>query len=146
MQVDILLNQVLTYEDRAVDLFHAFRSATLDIISGYCFAQSFSALTYPSFRHPVLVGMDGSPRLLWIFQAFPFIMSLLISIPPSLLVILDPSMKGWMFVRSKLEEQIEQLLADPGSLDRADHEIIYHHLLTARPIPSKKSLLEEVCL
>lgn len=38
----------------------------------------------------------------------------------------------------------------PGSLDRADYEIVYHHLMTPQlskghfEIPSKKSLLKEV--
>lgn len=49
-----------------------------------------------------------------------------------------------------MSAQIDELLDNPGSLDRADREIVYHHLMTPQPnkgqleIPSKKSLLEEV--
>lgn len=73
-------------------------------------------------------------------------MPILESIPDSIVAQLDPASKGFLVVRSKLVEQIEKLLTDPGSSDRADHEIVYHHLLTARPVPSKKSLLKEVSL
>ncbi len=53
-------------------------------------------------------------------------------------------------MRARVSTQIDEILADPGSLDRAEHEIIYHHLMTPQPskgqpeIPTRKSLFDEV--
>ena len=154
-QIDILLTQLTLYKDEPVNIFYAFRSTTLDIISSYCFAYSWSPITFPKFQHPILLCMDETPKLLWLFHAFPFIKDLVINIPPSLpdwiFQRLPVYVQGLFAVRSSLSTQIDNFLSDPLLLKEAEHETVYHHLMTPRPnkgqpdIPSKKSLLEEVC-
>lgn len=98
--------------------------------------------------------MDESLKLLWFFHAFPPIKDLVISLPNSLpdwiFQRLPAHMQGLFTVRSSLSNQIDKFLSDPLLLKEAEHETIYHHLMTPRPnkgqsdIPSRKSLLEEV--
>ena len=128
----------------------ALRSATLDIITSYCFDRSYGLITFPSFEHPIIVGMQASLPMPWLFKAFPIMHRIFKVIPDSLMLKINPVTKGFAELRIHLSKQIDELLADPGSLDRADREILYHHLMTPQPskghfeIPSKKSLLEEV--
>lgn len=141
---------MVSYKDHPVDLYHAFRSVALDIISGYCFAQSFSTLKYPSFQHPILFSITEFPQLVWISHAFPFLMPTLFSLPESILLRLTPTIKGLFNLRHSLQAQIEKLLEDPSQLEKDEHETIYHHLMTPQPqkgqptIPNKRSLLDEV--
>jgi hypothetical protein len=148
-QVDILISQIISQKDRPVDLYYAFRSTTLDIITSYCFAQSWSTLTYPFFQHPLLLGMDEALPIVWCLHAFPVLRWLLPWMEP-LVARTNPNMKAFLQVRTRMVSQIDELLKDPGLLDRADHETVYHHLLTLQPskgqhqIPSRTSLWHEV--
>lgn len=128
-------------------MFYAIRSATLDIIASYCFAHSYSALTFPSFQHPILTSMDTSLQLLWVNHALPFLPGLLNRLPQNVLSSLTPAIKGFLHMRDGLSTQIDGYIKDPSSLDKAEQETVFHHLLRpakGQPIPSKKSLLEEV--
>jgi cytochrome P450 len=146
-KVDTLVDQLMAYKDEPVNMSLAFRSTTLDIITSYSFDRSYGALTFPSFQHPLLVCMQAGVHAPSLFKAFPIahrIFPLLLRVAKN-----NPVIKGFAETRARMSAQIEELLADPGSLDRADHEIIYHHLMTPQPskgqpeIPTKKSLLEE---
>jgi len=148
-QVDILISQIISQKDRPVKLNHAFRSMTLDIITSYCFAQSWSTLTYPFFQHPLLLAMEAASLVIWYLHAFPILRWLLPLLEP-LVARTNANMKALIQVRTHMKSKIDELLKDPGLLDRADHETVYHHLLTVQPskgqhqIPSKTSLWHEV--
>lgn len=145
------MTQVLSYKDQPVDLFYAFRSTTLDIISSYCFAHSWSATTYPSFQHPILISMNETPKMIWFNHAFPLLKDIIMSMPAALPTKWLPSnMQGLLAVRATLSGQIDKFLADPLLLQEAEHETVYHHLMTPtsgkghHDIPTRDSLLEEV--
>jgi hypothetical protein len=93
--------------------------------------------------------MDEALPIVWRLKAFPALRWLLPLMEP-LVVRANPNMKAFLEVRKRMESQIDELLKDPGLLDRADHEIVYHHLMTPQPhkgqhhIPSKRSLWHEV--
>ena len=99
--------------------------------------------------------MDEAPKLLWFFHAFPLIKDLVINLPTSLpdwiVHKLPVPTQGFFTVKSSLTTQIDNFLSDPLLLKEAEHETVYHHLMTPRPdkgqpnIPSRKSLLDEVC-
>jgi Cytochrome P450 len=142
-----------------------FRSATLDIIMEYAFAQSFDTLGARHFRHPTLVrlqeGLPGRVEFLdgmfelnrrleafAIFRHFKFVPKLMLLIPRWLLTWLSPGTQGVVDVLTICERQCEEVLANPSSLQEAAHEIIYHHLVTPEPgkrarMPSKTQLIEE---
>jgi hypothetical protein len=146
--VELLIAQMIAKGDYPVDLYYAFRSTTLDVITSYCFAQSWSTLTYPSFHHPMLHAMEQQFSLLWVFHAFPFLPKLL-AVLGSMATRISPAVKAHVVFQCGMAAQIDEILGDPGVLDKAEHEIIYHHLMVPdtgkgrHEIPPRKSLIEE---
>lgn len=123
----------------------AFRSATLDIIMSYCFAQSFDTLDEPDFQHPLALAILSGITAIWTLKYFPFLNFIGNHAPNWLTVWLAPVSKGYFDLFNQLSQYLDGILANPESLEAADHETIYHHLLSSNKhkVPSKKSLLDE---
>ncbi|KZP31904.1 cytochrome P450 [Athelia psychrophila] len=149
-KVDLLFSQILVHSNLPIDLSYAFRSVAMDIISSYCFAECYSLLTYPNFQHPMLRGMDSGVEFLWVLLAFPFLLVVLPWLEP-VMGYINTDLKADLDVRARLTAQVDKLLKDPGSLEGAEHEIIYHHLMNPKPgksvgdfkMPSRTSLIHE---
>ncbi|KAJ6599961.1 cytochrome P450, partial [Mycena vulgaris] len=146
-KVDRLIANILSHDgDTPCNLFMAFRAATLDIITSYCFAQSFDALDYPEFQHPILLAILSGVSAIWTFKYFPSLYFIVEHMPGWLMHGISPISKGYTDLFAFLSRYLERILEDPTVLDMADHEIIYHHLLhpnARHNVPSKKSLLDE---
>ncbi|KAJ7230980.1 cytochrome P450 [Mycena haematopus] len=147
-KVDKLVDRILSYEDGlACNMFMAFRSATLDIITSYCFAKSFDTLDDPGFQHPMLRAILSGVSIIWTFKYFPSLYFIADHMPGWLMRRISPVSKGYTDLFAFLSRYIDRILADPSTLDAADHETIYHHLINPNVekhnIPSKKSLLDE---
>ncbi|KAK0193189.1 cytochrome P450 [Armillaria mellea] len=127
------------YRDRPVDLHQAFKATTMDVITAYCYAQSFDALHSPGFAHPIISAMDTGTVLTTNVRHFP-ILGLLRYLPESVTRILNPDAVGFFSLERALGRKIDKILADPGVLE-ADHETIYHRLLEDVERPSRKALL-----
>ncbi|KZP06225.1 cytochrome P450 [Athelia psychrophila] len=115
-KVDLLFSQILVHSNGPIDLYYAFRSMTIDIITSYCFAECYSLLTYPDFQHPVLPGMDSTIELFWVVLAFPFILVVLPWVEPFVGYI-NTDVKAALDLRVRLTVQVDKLLKDPGSLE-----------------------------
>jgi hypothetical protein len=139
---------MISHGSNPVDLHCAFRSTTIDIITSYCFAQSWSTLTYPSFQHPILVALTHQFTLIWVLHAFP-ILHKIISLVGPVLVMIDPSIKATVDFQERMAAQVDEILRNPETLERAEHEIVYHHFMARQPekgrneIPPRKALLAE---
>ncbi|KAF7353827.1 Cytochrome P450 [Mycena venus] len=147
-KVDKLVDRVLSYEGGpACNLFMAFRSATLDIITSYCFAKSFDTLDDPGFQHAIVRAILSGVSIIWTFKYFPALYFIADRMPGWLMHRISPVSKGYTDLFAFLSQHLDRILADPSALDAADHETIYHHLLNPKlekhDIPSKKSLLDE---
>lgn len=101
----------------------------MEIITTYCFAETYGIVDYPDFAHPKLVGFQGSNFAVFAMQHFPLLRFLFPKIPLWILKPLIPGMFGRRQFIQALDSQIAGILEDPASLDRAGHEIVYHHLL-----------------
>ncbi|KAJ7601968.1 cytochrome P450 [Roridomyces roridus] len=147
-KVDKLVSRILSYENGGpCNLFMAFRSATLDIITSYCFAQSFDALDHPNFHHPILSAILSGVTAIWTFKYFPSLYFIADRMPGWLIHRILPVSKGYTDLFAFLSRHIDSIIADPSQLDTADHQTIYHHLLhpnlAKHDVPSRKSLLDE---
>lgn len=97
----------------------------------------------------MLHGMDEVIQLFWVILAFPVLNRIIPWLEP-IMGKVNPNVKSALDFRALLAAQVDKLLQDPGILDRAEHEIVYHHLMTPQPgkgafvMPSRKSLVEEV--
>jgi hypothetical protein len=96
----------------------------------------------------MLHAMEQQFTLLWVFHAFPILRDIF-PFFGSVLMRLSPLTEALVVFQRGMVAQVDELLKDPGALDRAEHEIVYHHLLAPEPgkvrhvIPSRKSLIEE---
>ncbi|KAJ3530852.1 hypothetical protein NMY22_g8407 [Coprinellus aureogranulatus] len=128
----------------SVNLYRGFASITMEVITTYSFARSFGIVEYPDFAHPGLIGFQASNYAVFITQHFPFTRRLFHGMPLWLAKMAIPGMFGRRQFIQGLDDQIGEILADPTSLDRADHEIVYHHLLHPKvgQLPTRTSLLQ----
>ena len=113
----------------SVNFYRGFASITMEIITTYCFAETYGIVDYPDFAHPKLVGFQGSNFAVFAMQHFPLLRFLFPKIPLWILKPLIPGMFGRRQFIQALDSQIAGILEDPASLDRTGHEIVYHHLL-----------------
>jgi hypothetical protein len=97
----------------------------------------------------MLHGMDQTLPMFWFLHAFPIFHWLLPFLAP-IIARINANMKEFLDFRACMAAQIDELLKNPELLDRADHEIVYHHLMTPQinkgqyQIPSRTSLWHEV--
>ncbi|KAF8870185.1 cytochrome P450 [Infundibulicybe gibba] len=148
--VDKLVRALLVYEKprRAANLHMAFLSTSMEIITSYSFAQSFNSLGFQNFDHPILLALESLSPVFCTLQQLPFLSPLVMNMPPWLANIVSPNSAALAKFRNHLGSQIDKFLTNPSLLENADHEIVYHHLLSSKPgkqgtTPSRKSLLDE---
>jgi len=100
------------------------------------------------FQHPILHAMTQQLTLMWVLHAFPILRKIFPFLGP-ILMLIDHSIKATVDFRGRMAAQVDELLQDPEALKRAEHETVYHHLMTRRPgkdqhdIPPRNSLLSE---
>ncbi|KAJ7577966.1 cytochrome P450 [Mycena floridula] len=134
------------HEGPPVNLHRAFKSATLEIIGRYCFAQSNDAVTTPDFKHPILMNFESFFPLILVSKNFPWADRIHMLLQ-RFIGVFKP-VRGVVDFLTSLADQIDSLIANPELLESTEHENIYHHLLTPNPekgqsIPSRESLLDE---
>ncbi|KAJ7242078.1 cytochrome P450 [Mycena rebaudengoi] len=148
-KVNTLIRLILSHEGgKACNLFLAFRSATLDVITSYCFAQSFDTLNHDGFQHPLLLAVLSGVTVIWTLKYFPALYFVVDHLPGWLINHVFPEAKGYTDLVAFLSGYLDRILANPSVLGMADHESIYHHLIhpdsrKGHAVPSKKSLLHE---
>ncbi|KAK0432330.1 cytochrome P450 [Armillaria borealis] len=121
--MDIITDE---YRDKPVDLHQAFKATSMDIITTYCYAQSFDALHSPGFAHPILLGMEAITATMTAVRHFP-VLRFMHYLPEGVTRMMNPDAVGFFSLQKVLGKQIDKILADPGVLETA----------------SRKSLLEE---
>ncbi|THU89354.1 cytochrome P450 [Dendrothele bispora CBS 962.96] len=135
-----------------VDLHSAFRSLTMEIITGYCFATSYNCLEHPTFRHPFVVVFEQLVNNIWINKYFTTLSSLSMATPIWIAKLIYPGILELLHVKKDIENRIERYLEDESSLQAVEHETIFHHLILPETRdgsidrslrPSKESLIDE---
>ncbi|TFK29280.1 benzoate 4-monooxygenase cytochrome P450 [Coprinopsis marcescibilis] len=71
-----LLADRLSNENAAVDMFYAFRCATMDIIATLCFGRSSQLLQGEELKASLLVDIQDAVPLLWTTKHFPWVISI----------------------------------------------------------------------
>lgn len=84
--------------NEAINISSASRSATMDIIMSFCFAECIDVLDWKGFRHPLLVSMEESFPLFWIFKHIP-ITKLMLDFPTWITLILSPRAASFLQVK-----------------------------------------------
>lgn len=129
---------------KPIHLQRAFSCVTVEVITAYCFAKRVNAVDYSDYAYPAIISLQGAGRQICVGQHFHFFSRLLLNLPTWLVRMVWPDGLGFPNFRKTFDEQVEQILRDPSTLDQVDHDTIYHHMLkSGHPVPSAKSLKEE---
>ncbi|KAL8658077.1 MAG: hypothetical protein Q9202_007630 [Teloschistes flavicans] len=68
-------------EDAPVNLYAAFKSLTMDIVSEMIFGESFHVIDSPGFQHPHLDALHDAVKKAWVFRTFPKLGWLSLNLP-----------------------------------------------------------------
>ncbi|KAF6762853.1 benzoate 4-monooxygenase cytochrome P450 [Ephemerocybe angulata] len=79
-KVDKLI-QLLSSRENPSDMFYAFRCATMDIITTYCFQSPLGCLDSNNFKAPLLTDIQTAVSLLWTMKSFPWIIPVIPFLP-----------------------------------------------------------------
>ncbi|KAI3616665.1 cytochrome [Moniliophthora roreri] len=150
--VDRLISRLQSFSSKdQIDMNQAIRSVTMDIISSYCFANSFNTVSDPYFEHPLTTAQRAAVDTLQVQKHFPILIDIGLNMPRWFVAKLNPSFLVWLDQKKVFESQIETYMKDDSELQLVEHETIYHHLLAPQkgsgsthiPRPSKASLVSE---
>ena len=129
-------------------MHRAYRSATLDVVTAWCFDKDYAVLQAPDFAHKLVLDLEFAfgiflwqKNFSWLLTPFRMILTLAQQF----------SSQASEDVFQLSEKQINELVDKPEMLETLGHETVWHHLLTPHPekgalgeVPTKKVLMEEV--
>ncbi|KAL9012926.1 MAG: hypothetical protein Q9173_002347 [Seirophora scorigena] len=80
----------LAAKDAPVNLYAAFKSLTMDIVSEMIFGESFHVMDSAGFQHPHLDALQDAVKKAWIFRTFPKLGWLSLNLPDAVSSTLFP--------------------------------------------------------
>jgi cytochrome P450 len=135
---------------RPVDLHHAFRCVSVDVITEYAFDKSYNLLDTADLGAEFFRMVRGLGPAMWFFQNFPAIRDLVLKIPPSVQLYMGGALKQ---VTTLQQEGVKQLLdvksrIEAGKLDNS-RPTIFSELMDPEkqdgyPVPPPSALKDEV--
>ncbi|KAF9003561.1 cytochrome P450, partial [Cyathus striatus] len=143
-KVEKLISKMLSFDQTPLDFHMGVRSATIDILAKYCFADEFSALDFPKFQHPILVGLQDVVTSSWILKYLPWMLKILENSPDWIIDLLPKEHQFFRDLRMYASIQIDKYVENPDAFDPEHQPMVYHYLLSPRTtIPSRSSLMGE---
>jgi hypothetical protein len=79
--------------DESVDLHHGFRALSVDIITDYAFNQCYNLLESPDLGKHFFHMIEGLGPMMWVFQQWPALQKIALSLPQSVASALSPPLK-----------------------------------------------------
>ncbi|OCK89514.1 benzoate 4-monooxygenase cytochrome P450 [Cenococcum geophilum 1.58] len=135
---------------KPVDLHHAFRSVSVDVITDYAFDKSFDLLDSPDLGSKFFTMVRGVGPAMWILQQFEILQDLALKIPLWLAPILSEPLGHVVGLQMEGVKQIQDVRArmEAGKLG-SSRPTIFSELLDpeknyGKPIPSTMELKDEV--
>lgn len=123
----------------------AFSCMTTDIVTEYAFSKSYNFLDSPTFEpnfhRAIVAGSDMGP---WIKQ-FPFLISLMNSLPESMIMKLNPEAAVYVRFQEDIRRQIRQAQRkiEFGEEEKGPNKTIFQELLTG-DLPEQEKRLERL--
>ncbi|KAL6915276.1 hypothetical protein FSST1_006771 [Fusarium sambucinum] len=117
---------------KPMDLHHALRAVSIDVITEYAFGESYGLLDTPDFGYDFFMLVLRLGPAAWIFRQAPWLKTVLRSIPESLVRIVSAPMTNVIDMQrhcnSKLRNIEKQL--DVGSVELNGRATIFSALMT----------------
>ncbi|KAK0665081.1 Cytochrome P450 monooxygenase yanH [Lasiodiplodia hormozganensis] len=136
-------------EKKPVDLHHAFRSVSVDVITDYAFDKCYNLLDSPDLGAHFFALVRGVGPAMWVFQQFPSLQRLALKTPPWLAPWLSEPLGHVTKMQTNCVEQVEDVKARmaAGKLNNA-RPTIFSELLSPEnndgwPIPTSWQLKDE---
>ncbi|KAJ9659114.1 hypothetical protein H2201_007516 [Coniosporium apollinis] len=146
--VDLMSSAIAA--DRPVDLHHAFRALSVDVISDYAFNKSYDLLDSPDLGAHFFAMARGVGPAMYVFQQFPSLQRLAMKIPPWLAPMLSRPLGYVVGMQMEGVKQIEDVRTrmESGKLGTA-RPTIFSELLDPEkqdgwPMPSTMELKDDV--
>ncbi|KAI0277356.1 putative cytochrome P450 [Russula aff. rugulosa BPL654] len=114
---------------KSSNLYLGFQCFAADVITNFLFATCFDQLSFPDFQGDIVKGVDMSLPVITLGMFSAVFTWVVYYFPPSILMLLAPSLKGLVVFRRALESQVKKVLQNPELLDDAPHRVIYNELL-----------------
>ncbi|KAF9767249.1 hypothetical protein IL306_000204 [Fusarium sp. DS 682] len=105
---------------KPMDLHHALRAVSIDVITEYAFGESYGLLDTPDFGYDFFMLVLRLGPAAWIFRQAPWLKTVLRSIPESLVRVVSPPMTN----------VIDMQRLDVGSVDLNGRATIFSALMT----------------
>ncbi|KAL8804455.1 MAG: hypothetical protein Q9182_002560 [Xanthomendoza sp. 2 TL-2023] len=110
----------------------AWASLTTDVINYYSFAMSYDFQDYPDFVAPFTKSIKLLAQSLHLVGHFPWVLSLLQSLPDSVVGVLNPAMVPVFQFQNEITAQIKRIVheeaTDSGS-KTTDHKTVFSEML-----------------
>jgi hypothetical protein len=84
---------------KSSNLYLGFQCFAADTISNYLFATSFDQLSFPDFRGDIVIGVDKCMATITLAKFSVFFVWTIRYFPPTILMLLAPSLKGLVVYR-----------------------------------------------
>lgn len=130
-------------KDRPVALDEAYAALTSDVINQYSFGMTYNFLEYPDFKTPFTSSIRDLALSLHVSGHFPWFLSLMQSLPESVLAVVNPAMKPVFEFHGAIRSQIKKIMSDhkiSATNDGKAHSTVFEDLLDSDLRPEDKTL------
>ena len=124
-----MVSRLRERNDAPSNMFLAFRSTTLDIITAYLFGHCIDALDYPDFCNPILLDIQTALPILWIIKAFPWLVPGIALIPAWLGGTLYNQYRAFGAIRQYVNVWLDHIKREAEMSDHLRGFTICHRLL-----------------
>jgi hypothetical protein len=119
---------------KSSDLYLGFQCFAADTVANFLFATCFDQLSFPGFQGDIVKGVDMCMPSITLAKFSVFFVWIIRYFPPSILMLLAPSLKGVVVFRDAVLAQVKGVMQNPKLLDDAPHRVIYSELLNPEAI------------
>ncbi|KAL6716013.1 hypothetical protein ACLMJK_006975 [Lecanora helva] len=123
----------------------AWATLTTDVINYYSFAQSYNFQDYPDFIAPFTNSIKELAQSLHLVGHFPWVLSLLQSLPEALVGILNPGMVPVFQFQNSITDQIRRIMKEDaeGKTTTTEHKTVFTELLKS-DLPKEELSLDRL--
>ncbi|KAF4620014.1 hypothetical protein D9613_005506 [Agrocybe pediades] len=131
------------------NMFLAFRSATLDIITVHMFGHCVDALDHPDFCAPLLLDIQTAIPLLWTIKSFPWIATLYLFLPKGVGLHLHEQFRAFLNVRQTLIRWLNRSQSEAEAHPFLHDQSICHQIFNpfnkpCHAYPSMQPVFDEI--
>ncbi|KAK4445417.1 cytochrome P450 [Podospora aff. communis PSN243] len=111
------------------DLRAGLRAVSIDVLTEYAFADCWDHLGAPDFNQWFSEAVRDTGLMWWIFQQFPFVLTMMQAIPDNYARKMSPAMNGWIDCIVRTRDYISLVQKNFAAGIKPQRRTIFHELL-----------------